>query len=206
MATNIQEFVSERGIQFLLHFTRAKNLESILNRGLIPRNTLVLEGFDGYNDQHRIDGTDAVCLSIGFPNYKMWYGLKQDNPAETWVILVIHPQALWDLDCAFCTSNAASNSVTAIPLAQRKTLAALQAMYADWPGKPRVGLGIPNHLPTNPQAEVLAMQGVPRRYILGAVTLNEAIRSELILKHPGFDIRAIAQYFRYRQDYEHWRA
>lgn len=206
MATTIQEFVAERGITFLMHFTRARNLDSILARGLVPRNTLILEGFDGFNDQYRIDGTDAVCLSIGFPNYKMFYGIQKDHPGETWVVLVIHPQALWDLDCAFCAANAASTGVTAIPLQQRRGLAALQAMYADWPTKSRSELNIPNNYPTNPQAEVLALQGVPRQYILGTITVNETVRQELLAKYPGVDVRAIAQYFRYRRDFVHWKA
>lgn len=206
MATTIQEFVGERGIKLLMHFTRAKNLDSILARGLVPRNTLALEGFDGFNDQYRIDGTDAVCLSIDFPNYKMFYGIQRDHPGETWVILCIHPQALWDLDCAFCTANAASNGVTAIPLDQRKTLASMQAMYADWPGKVRSELNLPNNYPTNPQAEVLALQGVPRRYIVGVLTLNESIRQELMAKYPGVEMRASAGHFRYRRDFAHWKA
>lgn len=205
MANTIQEFVDERGIKFLMHFTRARNLDSILARGLVPRDTLILEGFDGLNDQYRIDGTNAVCLSIGFPNYKMFYGIQKDHGGETWVILVIHPQALWDLDCVFCTANAASNGVTAVPLQQRKGLAAFQAMYADWPTKQRAELNIPDNYPTNPQAEVLALQGVPRQYVLGIVTLNETVRQELLAKYPGVDVQAHSQYFRYRRDFAHWK-
>lgn len=205
MVTNIQQLVAERDIRFLVHFTRASNLDSILTRGLVPRDILVREGFDALNDQYRIDGTDAVCLSIGFPNYKMFYGIQKDNPNETWVILVIHPQVLWDLDCAFCAANAASNGVTAIPLEHRKGIAAFQAMFADWPTKPRSELNIPASYPTNPQAEVLALQGVPRQYILGIITLNETIRQELQDRHPGVDVRSHAQYFRYRRDFSHWK-
>jgi hypothetical protein len=144
-------------------------------------------------------------LSIEFPNYKMFYGIQKDHAGETWVIVVVHPQALWDLDCAFCAANAASNGVTSIPLAQRKTVGAMEAMYADWPNKPRAELNIPNSYPTNPQAEVLALRGVPRAYILGVLTLNETVRQQLMVKHPGVDIRANASYFRYRRDYAHWK-
>ena len=35
MATTIEEFVDERGIRSLFHFTRLKNLPSILKRGLL---------------------------------------------------------------------------------------------------------------------------------------------------------------------------
>jgi hypothetical protein len=206
MATTIREFVAERGIKLLMHFTRASNLPSIFTRGLVPRNTLAQEGFDAFNDQYRIDGTDAVCLSIDFPNYKMFYGVQKDHADETWVIICIHPQALWDLDCAFCTANAASNGVTAIPLNQRRTLSAMQAMYMDWPGKARSELNLPDNYPTNPQAEVLALQGVPKKYIVGILTLNEVVRQELMAKFPGVEMRALAGYFRYRRDFAHWKA
>lgn len=206
MAATIRDFACERGITCLMHFTRMKNLDSILARGLVPRNSLLREGFDSFNDQLRLDGTDAVCLSIGFPNYKMFFGIKKDHADEKWAILLINPQALWDLDCAFCSGNAASNSVTEIPLSQRRTLAAFKSMYSDFPEKPRSELGIPDHYPTNPQAEVLALQGVPRTYITGVVTLNESDRTELLARYPDVQVFARAGFFRYRKDYEHWRA
>jgi hypothetical protein len=205
MATTIQEFATERSINYLMHFTRARNLNSILARGLVPRDTLLLEGFDAFNDQHRLDGTHAVCMSIGFPNYKMFYGCQKDNAGETWVILVISPRVLWELDCAFCAANAASNGVTAVPLGQRKGLAAMQAMFADWPSKARAELGLPDNYPTNPQAEVLSLQGVPARYFLGVIVLNEAAKQEVLARHPGLDVRVMAQYFRYRKDFAHWK-
>ncbi|BEP37653.1 hypothetical protein GmRootV59_46240 [Variovorax sp. V59] len=204
MATTVQEYVAERGINSLMHFTRVSNLDSIMARGLVPRNTLVAEGYASFNDQYRFDQTNAVCVTIGFPNYKMFHGCKKDHPDERWVVLVIRPAALWMLDCAFCVTNAASNMVTAIPLANRKGLAAMQGMYADWPTKARADLAIPDAYPTNPQAEVLMLNGVPRNYIMGIITLNEAVRLELLMKFPGVDIRAMAAYHRWRKDYQHW--
>jgi hypothetical protein len=204
MASTIQEYVAERGINFLMHFTRASNLGNILQRGLVPRGTLIREGYNDFNDQYRYDGTEAVCLSIGFPNYKMFWGIRQDNKDVDWIVLVIHPAALWMLPCAFCVTNAASAGVTAIPLEQRRNLAALQSMYADWADKTRSVLSIQNHYPTNPQAEVLMLSGVPRDYILAVIVLNTAKQQELQTQYPGLDVRVSAGYFRYRRDYAHW--
>ena len=205
MASTIKKFVEERGIKYLVHFTRASNLDSILSRGLVPRNTLAAEGFKGFNDQYRIDGTHAVCLSIDFPNYKMFYGVRKDHSSETWVALVIKVEVLWDLDCAFCATNAASNSVRSIPLQQRRGIAALQGMYTDWPTKQRSELNLKDNYPTNPQAEVLVFNGVPRKYIAGIVTLNDTDRATLEDKHPNVGMKSIAQWFRWRNDYEHWK-
>jgi hypothetical protein len=206
MATTVQEYAAEIDVKLLVHFTREDSLESILQRGLITRDVLSLEGFKGFNDKVRADYTHAVCLSIGFPNYKMWFGIKKDNPDVNWVILVVKPAVLWELPCAFCSANAALGAVAAIPIAQRRTLQAFQGMYADVPGKEREKLNIPGHWPTNPQAEVLMLQGVPRNYIQGVIALTHTQEQRLRAKHPGLQVRVHAGYFRYRKDYEFWKA
>ena len=205
MAGTVQEYATQRGIKFLVHFTQASKLESILQRGLVTRDILINEGYNDFNDQYRFDGTNAVCLSIGFPNYKMFFSIRQANKDVDWVVLVIHPAALWALPCAFCVANAASAIVTAVPLEQRKNLAALQAMYADCGNKTRAVLGIPDSFPTNPQAEVLMLNGVPRDYILSVIVLNTDKQRQLQTKYPGLDVRVHASYFRYRTDYGHWK-
>lgn len=205
MATAIEEYAAKRGIKNLLHFTRESNLDSILQRGLITRDVLAKEGYASFNDNVRADYTNAVCLTIGFPNYKMWYGLKQENQGVDWVIVAVAPSALWMLPCAFCTANAALGSVAAIPLAQRQTLAAFQAMYADVPGKERVKLGIAESFTTNPQAEVLMLQGVPRNYIFGLVASSVAQETRLKAKYPGLQIFMKPVYFSYRSDWAYWK-
>lgn len=206
MATKIQEYAAERGIKNLLHFTRESNLDSILQRGLVTRDVLTREGFSSFNDNVRADYTSAVCFTIGFPNYKMWYGLKQENPGIDWVIVAVSPVALWTLPCAFCTANAALGSVAAIPLVQRQTLAAFQAMYADVPGKERVKLRIADNFTTNPQAEVLMLQGVPRNYIFGLIASSVKQEARLKDKYPGVQIFMKPGYFSYRNDFEYWKA
>jgi hypothetical protein len=205
MATTIQEYALERGIKNLLHFTRESNLDSILQRGLVTRDVLAKEGDASFNDNVRADYTNAVCLTIGFPNYKMWYGLKQENQGIDWVIVAVAPSALWKLQCAFCTANAALGSVAAIPLAQRQTLAAFQAMYADVPGKERVKLGIPDSFTTNPQAEILMLQGVPRPYIFGLVASSVAQKARLNAKYPGLKILMRPGHFSFRSDWAYWK-
>ncbi|WP_288379991.1 DarT ssDNA thymidine ADP-ribosyltransferase family protein [uncultured Massilia sp.] len=205
MAETIQEYAVERNIRFLMHFTRASNLENILKHGLVPRDVLVREGYGAYNDQYRYDGTNAVCLSIHFPNYKMFWGIRQENKDVDWVVLALRPEVLWMLPCAFCATNAASAAVAAVPLEQRKGLAALQSMYADWGDKSRATLGIPNSFPTNPQAEVLMLNGVPREYIAVVIVLTSAKQRELQAQYPGLDVRVHAEFFSYRQDYAHWK-
>lgn len=205
MAGTIEEFARDRGIKCLMHFTRASNLDSILQRGLLPRDTLIEEGYNDYNDQYRYDGTHAISLSISFPNYKMFFRIREEHKDVEWVILVIYPEVLWTLPCAFCAANAASTGVTTIPLEQRRNLEALQTMYADSSDKPRSVLGIPDNYPTNPQAEVLMLNGVPRKYIYCVLVLHSSKQRELQSKHPGLDVRLRPPYFSYRCDYSHWK-
>jgi ssDNA thymidine ADP-ribosyltransferase, DarT len=208
MATSVQEFVQERGIKGLFHFTRAGNLGSILQRGLITRDTLLREGnVAACNDSYRLDNTNAVCLSIAFPNYKMFWSLRERTKQQgvDWIILAIRPAALWELPAAFCRDNAAAASVTAILLEQRRSLDAFKAMYGDFDEKKRTALPIKDDFPTNPQAEVLMLNGVPRSYILGALVLNNQVKEKLGALHSGLEFRVNAGYFRYRTDFEHWK-
>jgi hypothetical protein len=205
VTATIKEYASKRNIKNLLHFTRESNLDSILLRGLVTRDVLDKEGYASFNDNVRADYTNAVCLTIGFPNYKMWFGLKQEDPGVDWVIVAVAPAALWMLPCAFCTANAALGSVASIPLDQRQTLAAFQAMYADVLGKERVKLRIPDGFTTNPQAEVLMLQGVPRSYIFGLVASSVAQEARLQAKYPGLKIFMKPVLFKYRSDWEYWK-
>lgn len=205
MASTIEEYVTEREIPFLMHFTRISNLDGILQNGLVPRDVLVRGGYVDFNDAYRLDGTNAVCVTIAYPNYKMFFRLRQQNVGVDWVILAIYPAALWMLRCAFCSTNAASNVVTALPLANRCDLGSFQSMYADWEGKKRGTLQIPDSYPTNPQAEVLMLNGVPRNYIYAVVVLNWDKKAELEARYPGLDVRVNAGYFRGRMDYAHWK-
>ena len=113
----LRQICDERGITTLLHFTRIENLSSILQKGLLGRSLLEESGQDFvWNDEQRLDAhKEAVCLSISFPNYRMFYSIrekkKETNEANDsqWVILLLDTNILWELDCTFFQENAASN-------------------------------------------------------------------------------------------------
>lgn len=207
MDNSIKDFVKQRGIKHLKHFTKLSNLGSILQSGLVTRDVLVHEGKDdALNDRHRHDNTNAVCVSIGFPNYKMFWGLRQDHPDTDWVIVVISKSALWELQCAFCVANAASTQISTTPLEQRMTLDALRSMYDDFDDKTRIQLGLTDDLPTNPQAEVLMLEGVPIQYIQGVYVQNDAIKAKVQKLHPKLKVIVNENLFCPRSDYTHWKA
>ena len=206
MAANIQEYVAERGINYLVHFTREANLASILENGLLRRDLLIPGAGVVFNDELRLDGTSAICLSISFPNYKLFCRLRNSNPDEKWVVIGLHPSVLWMLRCAFCTSNAASSAVTGINIEQRMGLGALQAMFVDWEDKVRANLGLNASVPTNPQAEVLVLDSIPRNFIVGVAASNESTAQRLRVSHPGANVLSFPNFFYPRADYQHWQA
>lgn len=71
----MERILKQRQIDRLYHFTQAENLSNIFRYGLLPREILENEEIDScFNDDYRFDNClNAVCMSIEFPNYKMFY-------------------------------------------------------------------------------------------------------------------------------------
>ena len=91
-ATLLQQFVRDRGIKYLLHFTPIYNLRSILRLGFVPRKFLDMPGIKEtirplFPDLLRQDGQwYCFCLSISWPNYKMFFQ-KRKQILTDWVVL-----------------------------------------------------------------------------------------------------------------------
>ncbi len=204
----MKELVEARGIKFVWHFTRLANVPGILANGLVGRVQLTFAGVPfEFNDHYRLDGyQEAVCCSIAHPNYKMFYRLRQENPDVEWAVLALKPSLLWEKDCAFCTSNAASNEVTAVPLEDRKGGVAFNRLFEEVTGKPpRVTLGISDACPTNPQAEILVFGNIETNYIVGAVTQKKETEAALAAQYPNYQFKYHKALFLPRKDYEHWK-
>ena len=205
----MENFVNSRGIEYILHFTRSDNLDSILSNGLIPRDKLEETGIiSTFNDTYRYDNCrNALCCSIGHPNYKMFYSLRTSNPTTEWCIIGIKKDILWDKDCAFCIENAASNSVTAIPINQRKGLPAFMKLFDQIENRPtRDILDIPDYCPTNPQAEVLVFDRINLNDIIGVVFQSQQRAEEYTSRYNREDFFIYHRgFFGPRKDYDHWR-
>lgn len=204
----MKEAVEEKNIEYVWHFTRLANLDGILSHGLINRQSIVETGLPfEFNDDYRFDGHEnSICCSIGHPNYKMFYRLRQENPDSEWVVIVLQPSILWEKDCAFCTTNAASNEVACIPVEHRKGIAAFNKLFDEVPGKPpRSELGISESCPTDPQAEVLVFGDIEHRYIIGIITQSKETETTLKAKYPNFEFLYHRALFLARKDYQHWK-
>lgn len=175
----IEKIIQDRGIKKLYHFTQAKNLNSIFERGILSRNTIYNLRIDAaVNDNERWDRhTDAISVSISGPNYQMLYALKKGKqnrgetcPGDTFVLLELDPSLLYELDCAFYPTNAASNRVRHASRTELQGAQALENMFAGGVPCPagtysRAKWNLDSCETSDPQAEVLVFETIPARYI-----------------------------------------
>lgn len=201
----MQRYLETRNVTSLFHFTSIENIPGILSYGIRPRNLIPPGAI--INDFQRLDKTNAVCLTISFPNYRYFYSLRKrlGNENKSWAVIEICSSLLWETDCVFCTTNAAASQVTSTTLENRRGLGSLRAMFEDFPGVPRATLQIPPRYPTNPQAEVLAMNGVPTNKILRIWFDKHPLVGYFKERHPQFEFKIGNQYFNPRMDYASWK-
>lgn len=175
----IQEYSQAIKVPYLLHFTRAVNLPTILEHGLFPMSRISDIGVAPViNDELRLDGhLDGLSLSVAFPNYLMFYKLRKDNPDVEWVVLGIDSSVLWLKDCAFCKHNAADARISSQPLVQLKTPEAFIGMFEPIDGEDsREDQRLKSYDPTDGQAEVLVFDVIEPKLIGGAAFENAATR------------------------------
>lgn len=175
----IQGHATAIQVPYLLHFTRATNLPSIMAHGLYPISRAHEIGIiPDINDQLRLDGhLNGTSVSIAFPNCQMFYKYRKDCEGVDWVVLVLHPAALWVKDCAFCRYNAADARISGLPLAVLKTSQAFMGIFDEIEGHTsRDEQKLKAFDPTDVQAEVLVFDVIEPQYILGVVFEKAAVR------------------------------
>lgn len=201
------KIVKEKGIEHLVHFTNFVNLKSILENGLVSVDYQKKHNISAHiNDPQRLDGhTDAVSLSISFPNYKMFYKVRKDNEGEKWAVLLLEPSIIWEKECAFNKHNAASNESRKLDLEDRKSIEAFLAMFSD--DELRSKLGLPDNYTTDPQAEILVFDKIEPEYIKAIVVENEIDKKILQLSYriPDNLIVVNREFFYPRFDWEFWQ-
>ncbi len=217
----IQEIAALRGIKRLVHFTRVENLASILSAGLLPRYMLNRNSRSGPTalvcDHDRHDGhTNAVNLSIEFPNYRMFYQKRcqdEDPSGKKWCVLELNPRLLWTLKCAFCWGNAARADLRQLTVKEKSGPESLKCCFVERlknMGKiiQRQSLGIPDRYPTDPQTEVLVFGEVSPQYVLSVTFPATASRDRWVKVNPRaaekIQLKVSKCYFYPRSDYSFW--
>lgn len=201
----MRQYAEDRNLEFLLHFTKLSNLDTILEYGLVTRDLIERQGAnDLLNDSRRIDGTSAVCVSINFPNYRLFTRYRLRNRRERWMVVVIEPSALWELPCAFCWDNAASKDITRFSIEDRMSIGAFKAMYESDSDALREQRKLDRADPTNPQAEVLMLEGVPPEYLQGIIVESSRMSWRLKQCYPNLPVAAHPDFFGERVDCRYW--
>ena len=225
--SQIRQICTERSITTLFHFTRIENLQSILKEGLLGRSTLEARGKQFlFNDNDRADWCpEANCLSISFPNYKMFYITRKEKEEveavkdSHWVVLLLRAEILWELECAFCQTNAASGVVRPLlskeQIDEQKRPEVLKNMftkdYYDSIRKiqmSRQTLQIPDNYTTDPQAEILVFDPIPTRYIKEVHFYEEIAREEWLSNNQKAYLQTFRfhrEYFLGRRDWQFWQ-
>lgn len=205
----MEELLEQRQVDRLYHFTQAVNLLNIFTYGLLPRKNLEEENiYSSFNDDYRYDDClDAVCMSIEFPNYRMFYKLRQDDPDVDWAVLRLDAQILCDFQCAYCWTNAGDATMYNIPLKERIGKKAFLELYEDRPNYPkREELRIKDWYPTNPQAEVLVFGTIPITYIQNVYFQDKQILTRYKDDVPdSIDIGVNPTVFLPREDWKFWQ-
>ena len=108
----IQEIIKRRNITQLIHFTRKKNIQSILGHGILNIDELKKRNIKYiYNDPERKDGWDfAISLSITNKNSYLYEKFKQRQNLndKDFVEIKIDPSVLLESKCFFCDTKAAN--------------------------------------------------------------------------------------------------
>jgi len=210
--SSIIEEITKRKIKWLVHFTPAFNVSGILKYGLIPRNYLekkplcnVIQSV--FPDDYRLDHLlKSNCISVSFPNYKMFY-LKRKQMGKNWSVILIDPEIITQCPCVFFHNNAAS------AITGDKTIQGWNKMFQDIdiespPESLRKYLQLPSYYTTNPQAEILLNSVIPPKFIRAAYVEKWPIK-KLIELNCGNKFKEKIwisdKYFKPRHDHWYWQ-
>ena len=206
----IEAFIEVHEIRHLVHFTRIENLTSIMEHGIVSRAELP-PGFVS-NDSSRFDEfLEASCLTVGYPNWSMFYKYRCQYADSNWAVLTVSPDALTTLPCLFHASNAASGQFrdkSAHALETRMGLCGLQAMFYDEPPGIRNGRSLDSCWTTDPQAEILIFETIPVDSITSVTLLrpdDDAVAKVAELD-PAMPCSIGGWLFKPRRDYQFWQS
>ena len=181
-----KNIIAKRDIRELIHFTNISNIKTIIEYGILPRKEVECKlPTTSVNDIYRYDNyKNATCLSVSFPNYKMFYKYQNENKNAHWAVISLNPELLTDLDIKyflFFKENAAKND---------SSICTFTEMFGNSNGCD----------PENPQAEILAFGTIPPKYIqkIYVRTLEDKTNLERAI-WQNINIEVNTKYFTYRK-------
>ena len=202
----LYEVLEEQEIEYFVHFTNAKNLENIFKYGLLSVRDMKNKEIEFiHNDKERLDNKlGAICLSVSFPNYRMFSKYRYSSECD-WVVLLIAPKQILELNCKFCVTNAASRKmrrrISINPAFDFKNMFSENMLT-----KSREMSRLPKNFTTDPQAEILVMDSIPINAIQGVCFQNEdaLMKYNYLLQDRRIKIYVDETYFDKRIDHMYW--
>lgn len=194
----MERIIKSRNIKSLLHFTVEKNLDSILCNGLLPRSIVKERVPEAIcNDEQRLDNRATYnCLSIGFPNYSMFYKYRSRNNNVKWCIIGFNVKILISMECLFCFTNAANSKIRQLDSQELKGKSALLKLFDEDVGEiKRSEYNLPDCFPTDHQAEILVKGRINPKYILGVCFDDNELVKMYSKKYPKIKIAYCRGYF-----------
>lgn len=191
-AVQAYNYLQNRGVTRLCHFTKTKNLVHILaSEDGILATEFISKEIKQQNDTERSDGMlDHVCCSLQYPNGWYWRQVRardKDKVFKDWVVLIIRLEILKGIPFKFCCCNAAKDSGAHI----KNDLSSISVLFDKLPETR--GYRTPSMLsccPTDDQAEILIYKNIPYRYIGGIIVGSQESADNItaILKTIGKDM------------------
>lgn len=204
----LMRIVRERDIQHFVHFTRLDNLKSILENGLLSVREMKQRGITYVgNDESRLENRlDAICLSVSFPNYQMFYSYRNRCECD-WIVMELSPQMILKQKCAFVRKNAACAEMRIDVENAERSISSPEAFESMFQGsKDAMRYDLPSSYTTNPQAEILVFDEISVDAITGIFFDNSIAFSmnEELIKSVGIrNVHVDRHYFSPRKDWEH---
>ena len=185
----IKNFLEERGITYLVHFTDSSRVDSILKNGICSPKEAKKRGIkiivnDNDISAHKAEkymkssNDDYISLTITTMNEKVLSAYKARHGIRNAKRILIDARILWkeiDNDRIYCNMNASSGSLFC-----GNDIKALEAMFAPsveqikFSGERTVDTraGKPKNVPTHKQAEILFQSRVDPKYFINESELS----------------------------------
>lgn len=219
--SKIREIIKKRNIDYLVHFTKIENLNSILENGLVPVSLQPKNNIKSiHNDEQRIDSQlDCTSCSVEFPNYKLFYTFRDKKfPGTKWIMIVIDTDVLFSPDniSYYCQMNAACIFPRVLSVKELCMGSSLENMFCECITTRenkmvhRNTLQIGDNITTDPQAEILISDIISSRHIASICFQNQSDINEYVRKNGDklinkFDHQVVSGFFEARKDYSFWK-
>jgi len=166
----IVDVIKERNITKLIHFTDIRNIESILEHGILPPSRLKERSIESHlNDANRFDNQmGGISVSIMQRNQYLLNSYNKRDPRK-WVEIEINPDIAATRNCLFYESNAANSKFQDVKEEYLRSAKAFKNIFANhvfsnhgvWTRENKK-----DYEPTDLQAEIIVKWMIPNHKIL----------------------------------------